>query len=70
MKKNCLCFLYAALLMCGMFVIFSFSSDENAGNDGDDKQGYTGVPLIILDNDIGSSTDDLFAMQMAYMYHR
>ncbi len=54
--------------MCGMFVMLSCSNNAN-GND-DDKQGYTGVPLIILDNDIGSSTDYLFAMQMAYMYHR
>ena len=27
-------------------------------------------PLIILDTDIGSSTDDLFAMQMLYDYDR
>ena len=35
----------------------------------DDKQQqeeYVGVPLIILDTDIGSSTDDLFAMMMLY----
>ena len=28
------------------------------------------VPLIILDTDIGSSTDDLFAMEMLYRYER
>lgn len=28
------------------------------------------VPLIILDTDIGSSTDDLFAMEMLYQYER
>ena len=27
------------------------------------------VPLVILDTDIGSSTDDLFAMEMLYRYH-
>ena len=29
---------------------------------------FSGVPLIILDTDIGSSTDDLFAMMMLYHY--
>ena len=29
---------------------------------------YVGMPLIILDTDIGSSTDDLFAMEMLYRY--
>ena len=28
------------------------------------QQEYTGVPLVILDTDIGSSTDDLFALEM------
>ena len=30
--------------------------------------GYQGVPQIILDVDLGSFTDDLFAMQMLYRY--
>lgn len=30
--------------------------------------GYQGKPLIILDTDLGSSTDDLFALQMLYRY--
>ena len=29
---------------------------------------YTGIPLVILDTDIGSSTDDLFTMMMLYRY--
>ncbi|MBQ7254526.1 MAG: nucleoside hydrolase [Bacteroidales bacterium] len=34
-----------------------------------DKQDeYAGVPLIIYDTDIGSSTDDLFALEMLYRY--
>lgn len=33
-----------------------------------ESDGYKGVPLIILDTDIGSSTDDLFAMEMLYHY--
>ena len=30
---------------------------------------YNGLPRIILDTDLGSSTDDLFALQMLYRYH-
>ena len=37
-------------------------------NDIQDIQPYTGVPLIILDADICSSTDDLFALEMLYRY--
>jgi hypothetical protein len=33
-----------------------------------EQQVYSGVPLIILDTDIGSSTDDLFALEMLYRY--
>ena len=28
----------------------------------------TDVPLVILDTDIGSSTDDLFSLEMLYRY--
>ena len=31
---------------------------------------YSGVPLIILDTDIGSSADDLFALEMLYRYEQ
>ncbi len=31
---------------------------------------YTGTPLVILDTDIGSSTDDLFAIQMLLDYEQ
>ena len=33
-----------------------------------EQQLFSGVPLIILDTDIGSSTDDLFALEMLYRY--
>lgn len=33
-----------------------------------DSQEYKGVPLLIVDTDIGSSTDDLFALEAAYHY--
>ena len=32
------------------------------------ETSYDGVPMIILDTDIGSSTDDLFALEMLYRY--
>ena len=31
---------------------------------------YSGIPLVIFDTDIGSSTDDLFAMEMLYQYQQ
>ena len=33
-----------------------------------DDEPYSGVPLVIYDADIGSSTDDLFALQMLHRY--
>ena len=37
-------------------------------DDKQQRQENAGVPLIILDTDIGSSTDDLFALEMLYRY--
>ncbi|MBR1549201.1 MAG: nucleoside hydrolase [Bacteroidales bacterium] len=37
---------------------------------GEGARQQADVPLIILDTDIGSSTDDLFAMEMLYHYER
>lgn len=34
-----------------------------------EPMAYNGLPRIILDTDLGSSTDDLFALQMLYRYH-
>jgi inosine-uridine nucleoside N-ribohydrolase len=53
------------LLVSMMTIVSCTSSDDN--ND-TDRQKYTGIPLVIFDTDIGSSTDDLFAMQMLYRY--
>ena len=39
-------------------------------NDTNSQPQQTSVPLIILDTDIGSSTDDLFAMEMLYRYEQ
>ena len=38
-------------------------------NTDDPHSEYDGTPLVILDTDIGSSTDDLFALEMLYYYH-
>ena len=49
----------AAILVCGtMTALTSCSNDDDP----------VGVPLIIFDTDIGSSADDLFALEMLYRY--
>lgn len=50
-----------AIVVCGLSMLASCSSDND---DTPEQQEYHGVPLVILDTDIGSSTDDLFAMEM------
>ena len=54
-----------AFLIGGLFILSSCTSDSDAPPV---QPGYKGVPLVILDTDIGSSTDDLFAMEMIYRY--
>ena len=57
--------LVAIITICGTSVLTSCSNDDNPT----EQQGeYTGMPLIIYDTDIGSSTDDLFALEMLYRY--
>ena len=56
--------IFAATLTCGTMLFMSCSNKDNP----DGSQEYTGIPLIILDTDIGSSTDDLFALEMLYRY--
>ena len=54
-------------LLCA--VILTGCSTDNDDNPAP-AQAYTGVPLIILDTDIGSSTDDLFSLEMLYYYQQ
>ena len=55
----------AVTLVCGYMVLSSCSNeDEPSAPD----KAYTGVPLVILDTDICSSTDDLFALEMLCRY--
>lgn len=52
-----------ALLLICLFLGACSSDKDDTG-----KETYTGVPLVILDVDVPSSTDDLFALQMLYRY--
>ena len=69
MKQTLRWRLAAILTLCGITVMTSCSNndDDPAGQSG---QEYKGVPLIILDTDIGSSTDDLFALEMLHRYEQ
>lgn len=55
------------VLLCA--VILTGCSTDNDDNPAP-ALAYTGVPLIILDTDIGSSTDDLFSLEMLYYYQQ
>ena len=55
----------AVILACGASVLTSCSNDDDPARQQDE---YAGVPLVIYDTDIGSSTDDLFALEMLYRY--
>ena len=55
------------ILICGTSVFTSGKSDDD---NPPSEQDYTGVPLVILDTDIGSSTDDLFSLEMLYYYQK
>lgn len=56
----------AVLLSC--CVVVSFTSCSKNAITKNDILEYTGVPLVIFDTDIGSSTDDLFCLEMLYRY--
>ena len=58
--------LAAILTICSATVLTSCSSEDDPV--APQEQEYAGMPLIIYDTDIGSSTDDLFALEMLYRY--
>ena len=60
--------LTAVITLCGTTAFYSCSSKDNPVEPG--EQAYTGVPLVILDTDLGSSTDDLFALEMLHRYEQ
>ena len=57
-----------AILICGSSLLSSCTTDNEDNPAQSEQKEYKGVPLVILDTDIGSSTDDLFTMEMAYRY--
>ncbi len=57
--------LVLTMAFCGNMVLTSCSNKDVPVPH--DKE-YTGLPLVIFDTDIGSSTDDLFALEMLYRY--
>lgn len=66
MLAKCTQWVFAVIMICGAATLLVSCSNEDSGKE---QQGeYKGVPLIILDTDIGSSTDDLFTMMMLYHY--
>ncbi len=58
----------AAILICGSSLILSCTADYGDNPIQPELEEYKGIPLVIFDTDIGSSTDDLFAMEMLYRY--
>ncbi len=58
--------LYAILTLCAVILTACSTDDDNTAA----AQEYTGVPLVILDTDIGSSTDDLFTLEMLHYYQQ
>ncbi len=65
MMKALKLWVLAATIVCGNMMLNSCSNeDETTPSD----KPYTGVPLVILDTDIASSTDDLFSLEMLYRY--
>ena len=60
--RNFILALLCAVILAGC----STDDDDNPAA----AQAHTGMPLIILDTDIGSSTDDLFTLEMLYYYQQ
>ncbi len=54
----------AILIVCGVCVMTACGSESKQ----EETQEYAGVPLVIYDTDIGSSADDLFALEMLCRY--
>ena len=59
--------LVLTMVFCSNMVLTSCSDKDETATQIQDK-AYTGVPLVIFDTDIGSSADDLFALEMLYRY--
>ena len=68
--KNTRLWIFTFLLTFCVTALFTACSREDNRSQNPQDDAYNGVPLIILDTDIGSSTDDLFALEMLYHYEQ
>ena len=66
--KRIVKWMMVAILICGSSLLSSCTTENEDNPAQSEQKEYKGVPLVILDTDIGSSTDDLFTMEMAYRY--
>ena len=62
--------LVITVVFCSAYVFTSCSSNVIDSVTPSEEEEYTGVPLVILDTDIGSSTDDLFTLEMLHYYQQ
>ena len=62
--------LVITMVFCSACVFTSCSSNDIDPVTPSEEEEYTGIPLVILDTDIGSSTDDLFALEMLHYYEQ
>lgn len=66
--KRIVKWMMVAILICGSSLLSSCTTENEDNPAQSEQKEYKGVPLVILDTDIGSSTDDLFTIEMAYRY--
>jgi hypothetical protein len=66
MKPKLLWIIVGILILCGPFLLVSCTDDDFPTDNV--EAVYTGVPLVIFDTDIGSSTDDLFALEIITVF--
>lgn len=66
--KKIMQWMLIAVHVCSLSLLSSCTGDNDDNPVQPEPAGYQGVPLVILDTDIGSSTDDLFALEMLYRY--
>ena len=68
--KRMYVWMLAAILVCGASVFTSCLSNDVNPVTPPEEEAYTGIPLVIFDTDIGSSTDDLFSLEILHYYQQ
>ena len=66
--KKIMQWMLIAVHVCSLSLLLSCTGDTDDNPVQPGPAEYKGVPLVILDTDIGSSTDDLIALEMLYHY--